>query len=289
MKNVAAYDLDPVNGGLIKYAKGQTDPFLGVAMVPELDSIAEFFTGTMLDNAPDAIVLDLPGNPLHHFGRGMTREDMISILFGPAEFGFIPVPLYPVTPKTVSTDSLAAALASFPSGPFGVCLNEYGINPVTLQQNKGFPNYLPMAEQVRRLDGQEFRLPDLQGLTMKDAIDNLMLPFEVGFPVRADGSSLNGKEMLEELSAWLTAHGASSSSCRAAYSGYRLFLEKALPEIEQFVDYVDQKMAVLGGRPVYMPYSDKGGEGKSYLTRLLTVYLRRYWANGLLYMDSPLT
>ena len=113
MKNVAAYDLDPVNGGLIKYAKGQTDPFLGVAMVPVLDSIAEFFTGTMLDNAPDAIVLDLPGNPLHHFGRGMTREDMISILFGPAEFGFIPVPLYPVTPKTVSTDSLAAALASF--------------------------------------------------------------------------------------------------------------------------------------------------------------------------------
>ena len=47
-------------------------------------------------------------------------------------------------------------------------------------------------------------------------------------------------------------------------------------------------MAALGGRPVYMPYSDKGGEGKSYMTRLLTVYLRHYWANGLRYMDSPL-
>ena len=53
MKNVAAYDLDPVNGGLIKYAKGQTDPFQGVAVVPALDSTAEFFTGTMLDNAPE--------------------------------------------------------------------------------------------------------------------------------------------------------------------------------------------------------------------------------------------
>lgn len=68
---------------------------------------------------------------------------------------------------------------------------------------------------------------------------------------------------------------------------YRFFLREALQEIEQFVDYVDQKMAVLGGRPVYILYSDEGGEGKSYMTQLLTVYLR-YRANGLRYTDRPI-
>jgi len=288
MKKVAAYDLDPSNGGLIKYTQVHTDPFLGAVPIRSMGSVAEFFVGKMLDGEPDAIVLDLPGNPINHFGKGMTKEEMITMFYASAAFNFMPVPVYPVTQGTLSTDSLQGALASFPEGPFGVCLNERGVSFRSLEKNEGFSSYSPLAERVRLLDGQEFRLPGFQGDTMKHAIDNLMMPFEVGFPVSADGRLLERAEMHDEISEWLLAQGSSTADVRVVSFTQRAFLKEVLPQLDIFINYVDLKMAQIGAKPVFMPYSDKGGEGKSLLIRLLQVYLRRYWANGIRYMNQPL-
>jgi len=287
-KKVAVFDMDPTNGGLVKYI-GERDPFSGVLPVPPMASPSEFFGGSMLDGDPDAVLIDLPGNPLKHMGGDMTLTGLVEIIFGCRDFGYAPIPVYPVTTKAVSSDSLEFALGAFPAGPFGVYFNEYGVPRAHLDAGTAYSAYDRLRESVQSKGGIEFKLPVLFGSALSRAVDVLLMPFEVGFPVTVDGRAVSSKEMLAEITEWLTSRGVSAGDSRGAYMNLKQFLKSALPEIEQFVLHSVERLAESGDRPVFMPYSDKGGEGKSYMTRLLEVYLRRYWANGLRYADAPLS
>lgn len=287
-KKVAVFDMDPTNGGLVKYIADR-DRFSGVVPVPPMASPSEFFGGSMLDEDPDAVLIDLPGNPLKHMGGDMTLDGLVEIVFGCRDFGYVPIPVYPVTTKAVSSDSLEFALGAFPAGPFGVYFNEYGVARAHLDAGSAYSSYDRLKESVLSKGGIEFTLPALYGSALSRAVDVLLMPFEIGFPIAEDGRSVSPKEMLAEITEWLTSRGVSAGDSRGAYMNLKQFLRSSLPEIEAFVLQSVEHLEASGDKPVFMPYSDKGGEGKSYMTRLLEVYLRRYWANGLRYADAPLS
>lgn len=287
-RKVAVFDMDPTNGGLVKYITDR-DRFSGVVPVPPMASPSEFFGGSMLDGDPDAVLIDLPGNPLKHMGGDMTLDGLVEIVFGCRDFGYVPIPVYPVTTKAVSSDSLDFALMAFPPGTFGVYFNEYGVPRAHLDAGTAYSAYDRLRDEVSTKGGIEFRLPSLYGSALSRAVDVQMMPFEVGFPVAVDGRAVSSKEMLAEITEWLTSRGVSAGDSRGAYLNLKQFLKAALPEIDMFVRMAIEHLASTGDKPVFMPYSDKGGEGKSYMTRLLEVYLRRYWANGLCYADAPLS
>ena len=81
---------------------------------------------------------------------------------------------------------------------------------------------------------------------------------------------------------------------RSCYTAVKQFLRAALPETERFaleaIERVSKIESQFGGpsKPVFMVFSGKGGEGKSFQTRLLADYLRRHWANGRTLAESPL-
>ena len=279
MKKVALYDLDSSNGGLAKYSEIKDDAFVGVLAVPPLTAPGEFFTGIMLDGEPDAVVVDLPGNPMKTFGAEVSEKVFVQTLFGCVNFDFVPVPVYPITEKSVSTDSLDNALNLFESGPFGVCFNEFGLSAVLLDSGRGYPSYSRVEQRVKDRNGIEFSFPEMLKGSSKQAMDVDMKPFEVGFPVSASGARLSVSQQNAELADWLTPRGYRSAQIRTVYMNEKIFYEAALPQIESFVDRVLERVG--DAKPVFMPYSDKGGEGTSMMTRLLATYLRRYWANGI--------
>lgn len=281
MKKVAVYDMDPTNGGLAKYSEIKDDAFVGVLAVPPLDSPVDFFIGDMLSGDPDAVVLDLPGNPLKSFGSAVSAEIFARSLFECRMDDYEPVPVYPMTAKTVSADSLEAALDLFKDGVFGVCFNEFGVPRVQLDSGRGFVAYERLAGRVAERGGIEYSLPATIGKNLAHAIDGLLMPLELGLPVGADGADRTPRERRDAVMEWLASRGVSSGDGRSIAMNLGYFLEGALSQAEYFVDSVFERIG--DARPVFMPYSDKGGEGKSYMARVLKAYLRHYWANGVRY------
>jgi hypothetical protein len=301
-KKVALYDFDPSNGGQVTYYGAGCHMTKAKGVLSS--AVKKFFLDTIHDGDPDAVVIDMPGNPTALLTA--TYGNPAMALASIRSVGYEPVLLHPVCPEDDTSKSLAGALMTYGSEFIHVAFLNHGKEDLDkLAARRGFDVY-----NGRGVDGKKHAVDEngdfhgsLRARLFKNGGMEVILPAldddaaELINTIRSPFHVARNYKSLRDLA---VKKGMDSDDLRTISNLTHIMVSQAERHIEAMVKLVEERVAEksealrkeyeatgedaeelrLPLKPAFFLYSIKGGEGKSLFGRLLAEYLRHTWAHG---------